>query len=506
MDPRGPRGGRRREGTGGHWHGLLRASRWAALAFLLIAGPGAAVAQGKAPGAYPSFSTSPALHPGFKWQIHDYVARCDQSLLKVNVKVPTGWRGQVGGTDVHTSDFVTQRSMDAGSALIVSFYRAGNPTARTYFHLRCLPADFPPYQFQRTRPGGPELFMVQLNHDYATIFNRNGVPMWWYQASGSTVDAKVLSDGTVAWDPTSPSGGNLTGDYEIRRLNGQFVRKVKTVGGPVTDLHDLVRLGNGNYLVGGQVIQSHVDTSAYGGSSDADVMGFEIQEVTPGGQLVWKWDSLDHIGLAETPTTYWNQVTQAPQPYDIQHWNSLEPEGNRILLSFRNLDAVYEINRATGNVVWKLGGTTTPRSLTVLNDPYGSYPLGSQHDARRLPDGTVTIHDNFTYQNRGPRAVRYQIDPQAGTATLVESITDPDAAASQCCGSARKLPSGDWLIGWGRIPQVGPVNRFVGAYNSSGQRIFQLQLPFGFFYRAAPVASGTVNAQRLRKAMNAMAH
>ena len=166
-------------------------------------------------------------------------------------------------------------------------------------------------------------------------------------------------------------------------------------------------------------------------------------------------------------------------------------------MSFRNLDAVYEINRTTGNIVWKLGGTATPQSLTVLSDPYGSYPLGAQHDARRLPDGTISIHDNFTYQNRGPRAVRYQIDPQAKTATLVESVSDPDAASSQCCGSARKLPSGGWLIGWGRTPVGGPVNRFIGGYNSSGQRIFELQLPYGFFYRAFPVPSGALTADRL---------
>ena len=48
------------------------------------------------------------------------------------------------------------------------------------------------------------------------------------------------------------------------------------------------------------VEQSHVDTSAYGGSSDATVDNAELQEVSPGGQLVWDWKSQDHIALAET--------------------------------------------------------------------------------------------------------------------------------------------------------------------------------------------------------------
>jgi hypothetical protein len=472
------------------------------LALVLVAGLGASAAQAKA--ATPSFSTSPALHPGFSWQVRDYAVRCDENPLRVQVKGSTGWRGQVGGDKARAGDFAVHRSVSAGQALILSFYRVGNPSSRTYFHLRCLPTDFPPYSFHRSAPGGPDFFAAQLNKGYAVIFNRQGVPMWWDRTGGQAIDVQVNPDDTVSWTVPTPT---LTGAFEVHRLDGSLVRMVNTVGATTTDIHDIQLLPNGNYLVGGQVIQHHVDTSAYGGSSDADIMGFDIQEITPGGQLVWHWNSLNHIGLAETPTTYWNQVTQAPQPYDIQHWNSLEAEGNnRILLSFRNLDAVYEINRTNGNIIWKLGGTTTPQSLTVLNDPYSSYPLGAQHDARRLPDGTITIHDNFSYQNRGPRAVRYQVDPQAGTATLVESVTDPDAQASQCCGSARKLPSGDWLIGWGRIPTGGALNRFIGGYNSSGQRIFQLQLPNGFFYRAFPVPSGGITADQLRHGMNAMAH
>ncbi len=480
---------------------LLRASRWAVLGFLIVAGPGAVAAQA----AKPSFKTSPALHPDFKWWVHDYAVRCEDKAVTFRVKDPSGWRGQVGPRGARTGNFAVTRSMVAGKAVVVSFYRIGKPSARTYFHVRCLPTEFPPYQFTRTAPGGPEFFAAQLNKGYAVIFNRQGVPMWWDRSGGQAIDAQVNSDDTVSW--TTATGPALTGGFEIHRLDGSLVREVNVVGsGLATDIHDLRRLSNGNYLLGGQVIEHHVDTTAYGGSADADVIGFEIQEVTPGGQLVWKWDSLDHIGLAETPTVYWNQVVNQPGPYDIQHWNSLEPEGkNRMLLSFRNLDAVYEINRTTGNVVWKLGGTTTPKSLTVLNDPHASYPLGAQHDARRLPDGTITIHDNFSNQSQGPRAVRYQIDAQAGTATMVESVTDPDAQASQCCGSARKLPSGDWLIGWGRIPTDGPLNRFIGGYNSSGQRIFQLQLPYGFFYRAFPVPSGRITAQQLRKGMNAMA-
>ena len=66
-----------------------------------------------------------------------------------------------------------------------------------------------------------------------------------------------------------------------------------------------------------------------------------------------------------------------------------------MIASFRHLDAVYKISKSTGKIVWKLGGTTTPKSLTVKDDPR-AYTLGAQHDARLLPDGTLTVFDNRT--------------------------------------------------------------------------------------------------------------
>jgi hypothetical protein len=473
-------------------------------ASLVLAGSSLAAQGAQAAAPSPSFSTTPSIDPAFVSWAHDYAIRCDQAPVSVNVKVPAGWRGQVGAGHVQSSNFTTKRTLTPGNTFIVKFLRAGQPSSVAYYHVRCLPANFPPYSFTRTGKGGPPFIVMQMNGGYAAIFDSHGVPVWWYKVKGTAINSQLLRDGTVSWDPIDPNSPNLTGNFVVRTLEGRLVRIVRALGGPTTDLHELELLPNGNYLLAGQVIKSHVDTSAYGGSSDASIMGFEIQEVTPHGKLVWKWDSLKHIGLGQTPMRWWNQVVGLGEPYDIQHWNSAEVDGNHVLLSFRNLDAVYEINRDTGGVVWKLGGTTTPKSLTVLNDPQGSYPLSGQHDARELRDGTFTISDNMT--NLGPpRAVRYAIDPQAGTATLLESISDPDATESPCCGSARKLPSGDWLIGWGRTPTGGSSDRFVGVYMPSGRRIFKLEVPNGFFYRAYPVAEGALTAAKLRAAMNAMA-
>jgi hypothetical protein len=47
----------------------------------------------------------------------------------------------------------------------------------------------------------------------------------------------------------------------------------------------------------------------------------------------------------------------------------VEPDSDGLILSLRHTDAIYRISRSDGNVVWKLGGTTTAESLTVSGDP-----------------------------------------------------------------------------------------------------------------------------------------
>ena len=361
--------------------------------------------------------------------------------------------------------------------------------------MRCLPNNFPTYTFTRYGPVSPKYFSVDRDFNtagrhYGIIFNNRGVPMWWYDAQAQ--DTKVLPSGNVLWFDRS------TYQWEIHRLDGSLVRTLDAVG-PPADAHDLQLLGNGGYLYGAYVQQQHVDTSAYGGSSDANIINTELLQVSPNDQVVWDWKSQDHIALEETGR-FWRRSVNKPTPwgYDILHWNSIEPAGDSVIASFRHLDAVYKIRKSTGNIVWKLGGTTD------APEPRGGGRSPREHLRRparrpRASDGTVTVFDNRTnLGQKRPRAVRFRIDEQAGTATLVQSITDPAVPSSYCCGSARRLANGEWLIGWGR-------KNPIGGYRPNGERTFLLTPDSGWSYRAEPVPAGAVSAEDLRDGMRAMA-
>lgn len=447
--------------------------------------------------ARPAVGASGAMQPAFEWGARDYAVHgCEDPGAEISVRGEAGWLSAVAGDDLRAGSYSVPIDAAPGESVTVAFKRRGQHPARRY-RLRCLPSDFPGYEFERRRKGGPHLFSIQMGNRYGAIFDRNGAPLYWVQAEGEPDNFSVLADGTLTWAPVDQITLQVA-DIEIRTLRNKRLHRFPGAPGTVADIHELLLLPNGNYMIGAQIVYRD-DTSAYGGSADSEVIGIEIQEFTPGGKEVWSWSSRSRIGVEETGR-WWDQPILDSEPYDVVHWNAVEASRNFILISNRHTDAIYKIDRRSGDIVWKLGGTPTPESLEVRGDPLGEYPFGGQHDIRLESDGTITIFDNRTALPEPPRAVRYRINEDRGTARLIDSIRDPAVGATFCCGSARLLDGGDWLVGWGGNPEAGNA-----AYTESGRLIFRLTLDIGFTYRAIPVPKGAVGRRDLRRAMDAMA-
>ena len=266
----------------------------------------------------------------------------------------------------------------------------------------------------------------------------------------------MLPDGNIAW--------HSSGRIEEHRFDGSLVRTYTSVGDPL-EFHDLLVLPNGNHVVATLTRRPNTDLSSWGGPSNATITDHVLQEITPQGAVAWSWTTSQHIPIDETTATW--RAAELADPggvfsadYDPYHFNSVESTGDGFIVSFRHLDAIYKIDKATGNIVWKLGGTARPESLTVAGDPVfqpnGGGGFGGQHDARLLSDGTVSLYDDGSGRGRPPRGVRYRIDAAAATATLIERVADPLVGSAFCCGSTRVLPGGNYVFGWGGTPDASP--------------------------------------------------
>jgi hypothetical protein len=417
-----------------------------------------------APAASSAVSTDPPLTPAYDPAIPDYTVACEPGR-RVRLTV---------GSDVRTIP------LRAGQAFSIGSHR-----------VRCLPREWAGWTVTRT--GTPQSDWIVFNTaGYTVIADGNGVPVWWRAGVGPLVDGRVLPDGTVAVGRRSETAFDRY-PYAHFALDGTPLGEIDAVGTRI-DNHDFEVLPNGNLLVMAYVPREHVDLTAIGGPADAPVVDGLLQEVTPYRQVVWSWRSSDHIAVDET--TFPLDETKLPDGdrsvYDLVHLNSLQADGDGVIISARHLDAVLRIRRSDGGIDWKLGGTQRPESLAFAGD------FGGQHQARRLPDGTLTVHDNGTLKGRPPRALRLAIDPAAGTARVLEQVADPRVTSAFCCGSATRLAGGHWLMSWGGTP-------FITELAADGAPVLTLRLAAGFSYRAYPVSRSLLSREALRAGMDAMA-
>jgi hypothetical protein len=458
-------------------------------------------------GATTRIGADPDLFPAFSTKVHDYASRCHSGTrLLLAIHAPRSARVTAGSRKPHRGGTRATFHLKGGEAVRVVI---ATKHKRATYHVRCLPRDFP--QWSAERHGSPQagFYVVtpaqggMKKTGYVVIFDSHGVPVWWRKPGYRPIDAKLLPDGNLAWSEfTDATFGTTPVPYEERRLDGSLVRRISTVG-VNTDSHDLQVMPNGDYLLVSYVLRATtVDLSQYGGPADARVYDAEVQEVSPSGKLVWSWNSKDHTAVSDS-TPFMGAIITRPQTlpdggvaYDIAHVNSVELDGDSVIVSLRHLGAIFKVSRSTGAIEWKFGGTHTPESLDVVGEE-NSQLFGGQHDARLLPDGTLTLHDNRTGQKVGPRALRYRIDEAARTATKVEEITDPDAPESLCCGSARRLPGGDWVMSWG-------YSSLVRELSPKGKLVFGLGFGGGLFsYRAVPIPARELSRRALRAGMDA---
>lgn len=439
---------------------------------------------------------SKTLHPEFDPSKHRYVARCVPGSVRVAVHADPGTRVAVAADEPRSGDFGADAPVLPGQDFEI---RASRGESRETYRVRCLPADFPEWHYRALRrvPRGLFTLSVQPSHDsrpWVIVFDQDGTPRWWYSPPTTTLWSQVLADGNVSWSRAFGDGYGLDPRmaHEVHTLSAAPVRVVRTEGS-ITDGHEYQELPGGNVLIDSFRPRSGVDLSRYGGPKKASVVLAEVQEVDPSGDVVWSWNSFRHISLDETGR-WWYYALANPHPgpggsptYDAVHINAIEPFGpDRLIISTRHTDAIYCIERSTGRILWKLGGTRTPRSLRIIGDPYPRNQLfGGPHDVRVDAEGILSLYDDATHRPRPPRLVRYRLDLKQRTATFLDQLTDPEITASHCCGSARRM-GGGWLIDWGDNP-------LITGFDAGGRIAFRLHLTASS-YRAIPVPPGAVPA------------
>jgi hypothetical protein len=242
------------------------------------------------------------------------------------------------------------------------------------------------------------------------------------------------------------------------------VHTVRTGNGYPADLHEFVITPSGDaFFTVYSPILVHLPGTAPGKLSpllDAIVQEVDIRT----GLVVWEWHAYGHIPLADSYAT-----PALSADYDAYHINAVQPlSGGRVLVSARDTSAIYEIDHATGRILWKLGGKASTFRLGRGARFY------FQHDAQLLPGNRVSLFDDEAgppFYAKASRGLVLALDLGRRMARVLRQYHRPGGdTLAQSEGSVQTLAGGNVFVGFGSTP-------FFSEFSASGKLLFDAQLP-----------------------------
>lgn len=227
----------------------------------------------------------------------------------------------------------------------------------------------------------------------------------------------------------------------------------------------------------------------------AHVIGESLWEWNPEtGAITKRWSSFTHLD--------WRTERGPPGsrsvPGNWLHGNGVKygPRGN-VVMSLRNISQVISISPDFSTLEWKLGGANPTIPLTEPERFFG------QHYVSEPAPNRILVYDNgfsrpgcATHTDAAcfTRAVEYEVNPTAKTATQRWEYRHSPKIYADLVGSTVRLPNGNTVVLFGMrgedVPASGP--RTVVEVNEAGAVRWRLDFLSDNptrIYRVTPAAS-----------------
>ena len=438
------------------------------------------------------------LYPNFTPQGSDYALRqCAGEHITFNFSLAKGAKLTLDGKISKSARISKKLSVDQ----LLTFKATLGKLTRTWY-IRCLPTDFPKLNVTQHQKSPNALYMLstgqrtdpsrwQIKSPYYVILDQRGAPIWYMRGSGTPAIIERANNGNIL---TSAGPNGISPSYAARgepafvetTLEGTVVREHGTPYDEPIDGHSLQVLPNGNMLMLSVPIKTGVDLSGDfaqlhpldvggGGLNGCDVTNVKnasvaypaIKELSPTGEVLWSWNSWEHLDNGESilpalaNIDYQGGVNCV---VDLFHGvtASQSPDGKTIILTARFASATWGIDKNTGLVKWKIGGVPTPQSLEIIGDPYGKYGPRGHHGGVIDSKGRLLLFDNRRDILETSRGVVYQINLEKMEATYLLGLEPPQmpcskidtefVCSSYSMGFGQFTPSGGALVTWGYKP------------------------------------------------------
>jgi hypothetical protein len=267
-------------------------------------------------------------------------------------------------------------------------------------------------------------------------------------------------------------GGYGLGVAKIADSSYQITHTIHAHNGQQVDEHEFDISPQGTALVSAFNKQPY-DLSKVGGPKKGWLLSGIAQEIDIAtGDLLFEWDSLDHIGFDETYLPVEGGHGTKSKPYDYFHINTIEDAGDGdLLIGARNTWCMYKVSRKTGEIVWRLGGKKTDFTMGPGTEFYW------QHDTRLHGRGreTLTVFDDgydgvLPKNEKQSRGLILDVDYDKMLVMLRKQFIHPGTLIlSKAMGDAQLLPGGGMFVGWG-------TNPYFSEFDADGKLVLDGQL------------------------------
>jgi len=267
------------------------------------------------------------------------------------------------------------------------------------------------------------------------IVDERGRTVWFQPSRLGVADFRVQryrGRPVLTWWQGRSKFGRGQGNYVILSSSYRRIALVRAGNGLAGDEHEFTITPRNTALI-----------TFYERRGDLIDSGLQELDIAA-GRVLFEWHALGHIALAES---YAKRRGKAP--FDYFHINSVElgRDGN-LLISARNTRAIYEIDRQTGAVIWRLGGKRSDFAMG------SGTTFAWQHNARWRSPTTISLFDNGAAPavEKQSRALLLHVDLPGRKVTLVHAYTHPKHLLSTSQGNMQVLSDGHIFVGWGSEP------------------------------------------------------
>ena len=428
-----------------------------------------------------------ALFPSFSADVRHYSVRCaDGTRLRVAARAEDAAHRLTLLHNERTATGTVEDSVTVNDDHDV-VVEVGDGSAAVRYTVHCIPTGFPDIVIEKRAAGVSEGLLLMTPgvrrsdppKSFLAIIDNNGVARWVRTPDERGRNFRRHPDGRYSFSELRPDGTEPT-----VILNPRFEPvATATLAGDLlpehTGGHDFLVTEGGNYLLmgyypnprdfgdfecGGEPCSVPVDT-------ETDSV---IQEVTPDGEVVFEWNSWDHVKIED--------CTIHRFPNDYAHLNSLHELEGDIVASLRGCAQVVRIDRPTGRLIWQMGGTEPPRDAATRFLPLKEDPAGEfcgQHHVTATAAGSLLMFDNGTHclgarKNEAAftRIVEYDLSSGTEARFVREYRLPPEDGVAASGGGVVALEGGNWLITWGNNgPEIA-----VSEVDTDGNEVLRISM------------------------------